>query len=76
VNLVLTNGDIISGTGEPTILNLISLGLSRNTSIRLSKLNILEDCENIHNCYESLKKLDIDSLNLPLILKEEINNIL
>lgn len=65
-----------SGTGEPTILNLISLGLSRNTSIRLSKLNILEDCENIHNCYESLKKLDIDSLNLPLILKEEINNIL
>jgi len=65
-----------SGTGDSTSLNLISLGLSRNTSIRLSKLNILEDCENIHNCYESLKKLDVENLKLPRILKEEILSIL
>jgi replicative superfamily II helicase len=65
-----------SGTGDPIILNLISLGLSRNTSIRLKNLNIVNDCENIKDCYEVLKQINIDNLNLPYILKEEILSIL
>jgi superfamily II DNA/RNA helicase len=65
-----------SGSGSATVINLISLGLSRNTSIRLYKLNILDECENIKECYEKLKSLEIDELKLPNILKEEILSIL
>jgi superfamily II RNA helicase len=65
-----------SGTGSKEILNLISLGLSRNTSIRLSKLIIFKECKNTREYYKELKRLDINNLDLPIILKEEIIAIL
>ncbi len=65
-----------SGTGDKLVLNLISLGLSRNTSIRLANLDILGKCENIKDCYEKIQSLDIDKLKLPQILKEEIKTLI
>ena len=65
-----------SGTGDKMILNLISLGLSRNTSIKLAKLGVIGECENAKECYEKIQKLDIDNLNLPQILKEEIKGLI
>ncbi|SFV57972.1 hypothetical protein MNB_SM-7-1441 [hydrothermal vent metagenome] len=65
-----------AGTGDKQVLNLISLGLSRNTSIKLSELGVLYGCENIKECYESLKTINIENIKLPQILKEEILLIL
>ena len=63
------------GSGTKEIINLISLGLSRNTSIKLYKLQVV-DCDDIVECYQNLKNINIDNLELPYILKEEIKKIL
>ncbi|MDG6881099.1 ski2-like helicase [Phocoenobacter uteri] len=65
-----------SGTSDKTILSLISLGLSRLTSIKLksSKKFICKDPTPI-NCFNVLKQLNIDMLDIPEICKKEIRRL-
>lgn len=61
------------GTADPIVINLISLGLSRLTSIKLKKSKYFT-CDNpsTTNCYKVLQNIDIAYLDIPEICKQEI----
>jgi replicative superfamily II helicase len=65
------------GSANPIVINLISLGLSRLTSIKLKNSNSLF-CEDptATNCFNELKKLNIDSLKIPLVCKYELKSLI
>uniref|UniRef100_UPI0011E7736A helicase-related protein n=1 Tax=Campylobacter concisus TaxID=199 RepID=UPI0011E7736A len=65
------------GTSDKTILSLISLGLSRLTSIKL-KMSRQFYCDEptIANCFYALKKIDIKNLNVPEVCKHEIMGLI
>jgi replicative superfamily II helicase len=61
------------GSADPLVINLISLGLSRLTSIKLKKSKLFSCNEpTATNCFNALKNINIDSLDIPLICKSEI----
>ncbi|WP_459902809.1 DEAD/DEAH box helicase [Campylobacter concisus] len=65
------------GTSDKTILSLISLGLSRLTSIKL-KMSRQFYCDEptVANCFYALKKIDIKNLNVPEVCKHEIMGLI
>lgn len=65
------------GTANPLVINLISLGLSRLTSIKLKNSRTFSCAEpTAINCFNALQKTDIDKLDIPAICKQEIKNFL
>ena len=65
------------GTSDKTILSLISLGLSRLTSIKL-KMSKKFRCDEptVTNCFYALQKIDIKNLNIPEVCKHEIMGLI
>lgn len=65
------------GSADPLVINLISLGLSRLTSIKLKKSKLFScDEPTATNCFKKLKNLNIDMLDIPNVCKQEINNLI
>ena len=64
------------GTSDPTILNLISLGLSRLTSIKLknSRQFVCEE-PSVNECLKVLQNINIDILDIPEVCKREIKGL-
>jgi len=65
------------GTSDPIILNLISLGLSRLTSIRLKNSKQF-NCEDstVTSCFNNLQNLNIELLDIPEVCKNEIRSFI
>lgn len=65
------------GSADPIIINLISIGLSRLTSIKLKKSKYFT-CENptASNCFRALQNININHLDIPEICKQEIRTFL
>lgn len=61
------------GSADPIVINLISIGLSRLTSIKLKKSKYFT-CENptANNCFKALQNINIKHLDIPEICKQEI----
>ncbi|MBI5656732.1 MAG: DEAD/DEAH box helicase [Geobacter sp.] len=59
------------GVSENTQLSLISLGLSRTTVVTLFELMPASDWD-VCQCVNWLKKQDIDSLDIPVLVRREI----
>lgn len=64
------------GASNPTALSLISLGLSRTTSLSLIGAIRFEDAESPEECLRILKKRDLSSLTIPVICRKEIEALL
>lgn len=65
------------GSADPLVINLLSLGLSRLTSIKLKKSKFFScDEPTATNCFRALQKLNIDFLDIPSICKQEIRNLI
>jgi len=65
------------GSSDPLVINLLSLGLSRLTSIKLKKSRSFSCSEpSAKNCFKALQNLNIDFLDIPLICKQEIKNLI
>jgi len=65
------------GSADPLVINLISLGLSRLTSIKLKKSQLFScDEPTATKCFNALKNINIDSLDIPLICQQEIKNLI
>ena len=65
------------GSADPLVINLISLGLSRLTSVKLKKSRLFScDEPTATNCFKKLKNFNIDLLDIPNICKQEINNLI
>lgn len=65
------------GSADPLVINLISLGLSRLTSIKLKKSKLFScDEPTATNCFNALKKINIDNLDIPSICQQEIKNLI
>ncbi len=64
------------GTSDPIILNLISLGLSRLTSIKLknSRQFVCEE-PSVNECFKALQNINIDILDIPEVCKREIKGL-
>ena len=60
------------GASHATVLNLISLGLSRTTALLLKKQLTFPEHTTPENCRAILRKTDINSLELPAICKKEV----
>lgn len=65
------------GSADPIVINLISIGLSRLTSIKLKKSKYFT-CENptASNCFKALQNIDVNHLDIPEICKQEIKTFL
>ncbi|MBK2266885.1 DEAD/DEAH box helicase [Francisella philomiragia] len=65
------------GTSDNLVLNLISLGLSRLTSIKLKNNNNLEFNEiTVKGCFDTLRKVNIETLDIPEVCKREIKALI
>lgn len=65
------------GSADPLVINLLSLGLSRLTSIKLKKSRLFTcDEPTATNCFKALQSINIDMLDMPLICKQEIKNLI
>jgi superfamily II DNA/RNA helicase len=66
------------GSCEKIPLNLMSLGLSRFTSLRLGKVidTLVDDDDEPETYLFKLSKLDIGTLNMPALCKQEITELL
>lgn len=65
------------GSSDPLVINLLSLGLSRLTSIKLKKSKFFScDEPTATNCFRALQNTNIDILDMPLICKQEIKNLI
>lgn len=65
------------GTSDKMVLNLISLGLSRLTSIKLknSKQFVCDELT-VTNCFNILQKIDVNILDIPEVCKNEIKRLI
>jgi superfamily II DNA/RNA helicase len=65
------------GSADPIVINLISIGLSRLTSIKLKKSKYFT-CENPTpiNCFKALQNINVNHLDIPEICKQEIKTFL
>lgn len=65
------------GSADSVVINLISLGLSRLTSIKLKKSKYFS-CEEptSTNCFKALQNIELNHLDIPDICKQEIKNLL
>jgi len=65
------------GSADPIVINLISIGLSRLTSIKLKKSKYFT-CENptAINCFKALQNINVNHLDIPEICKQEIRTFL
>jgi len=65
------------GSADPLVINLMSLGLSRLTSLKLKKSNLFScDEPTATNCFNALKKIDIENLDIPSICQQEIKTLI
>lgn len=65
------------GSADPLVINLLSLGLSRLTSIKLKKSKFFScDEPTATNCFKALQSINIDLIDMPLICKQEIKNLI
>ena len=65
------------GSADSLVINLLSLGLSRLTSIKLKKSKFFScDEPTATNCFKALQGINIDILDMPLICKQEIKNLI
>lgn len=65
------------GSADPLVINLLSLGLSRLTSIKLKKSKFFScDEPTATNCFKALQSTNIDILDMPSICKQEIKNLI
>ncbi len=65
------------GSADPLVINLMSLGLSRLTSIKLKKTKLFTCNEpTATNCFNALKKIDVDTLDVPFVCKQEIKYLI
>ena len=64
------------GSADPIVINLISIGLSRLTSIKLKKSKYFT-CENptASNCIKALQNINVNHLDIPEICKQEIKTL-
>ncbi|WP_121626781.1 DEAD/DEAH box helicase [Poseidonibacter antarcticus] len=65
------------GSADLIVINLISLGLSRLTSIKLKQSKYFS-CEepSSTNCFKALQNIEVNFLDIPEICKQEIKNLL
>ena len=65
------------GSCERKALNIMAMGLSRFTALHLSKiLNIDDALSNVDDCYEIIKRINIDSSPMPYVCKQEVYRML
>lgn len=65
------------GSADPIVINLISIGLSRLTSIKLKNSKYYKcDEPSATNCFNALQKIEINYLDIPEICKQEIKTFL
>jgi len=64
------------GASDPTALNLISLGLSRTTSLSLIGAIRFDDAESPEECLVKLKETNLSTLSIPVICIKEIEVLL
>lgn len=65
------------GTSDTTVMNLISLGLSRLTSIKLkNSKQFYCDEPTVSNCFNALQNIKIDLLDIPEVCKNEIKSLI
>lgn len=65
------------GSADSLVINLISLGLSRLTSIKLKKSKYFScDDPTATNCFLALQRVNINQLDIPFVCKQEIKNLI
>lgn len=65
------------GSCERKSLSIMAMGLSRFTALHLSKvLNVDDTLHNIDDCYELIKKTNIEKTSMPQVCKQEIYRML
>jgi superfamily II DNA/RNA helicase len=65
------------GSADPIVINLISIGLSRLTSIKLKKSKYFTcDEPTATNCFKALQSIEVNYLDIPEICKQEIKTFL
>lgn len=64
------------GSCNKTELNLMALGFSRFTALRLSALNVLANDADLEEVARTLRRSKFSSMNLPLVCMREISDIL
>ncbi|MFQ2072129.1 DEAD/DEAH box helicase [Aeromonas veronii] len=65
------------GSCDRTSLNIMAIGLSRFTALYLAKmLSSDEEHSNVDDCYEMVKKLNIDKSSMPHVCKQEVYRML
>lgn len=63
------------GTANPMTISLISLGLSRTTSIQLSSSRVFQcDDQTPSSCYAALQNIDLETLDISSVCKGEIRS--
>jgi len=65
------------GSADQLVINLMSLGLSRLTSLKLKKSRLFScDEPTATNCFNALKKINVDNLDIPFICQQEIQKLI
>ena len=64
------------GSCDPTVLNIMSLGISRTSALLLHKKINFESCSSAEECLDLLRKINIDKLSLPNLCYNEISDVI
>ena len=66
------------GSGNPTAINLMALGLSRLTSIKLikSKQFYCDESPTATDCFNALQNISVEHLDVPSVCKNEIKQLI
>lgn len=64
------------GSCKKEVLNIMAMGLSRFTALHLSNVNnLIPETSDIDECFNKIKSIDVRSLNIPSLCKQEILNM-